>query len=131
MIAWGIIWIILLAIITLLILQEVINGTIEIRFWIIILLIFALILVPICTIGRYNQSKQFYQNYTQFQSIVAQLEPDQEYGYLGEAMNYNNYLHNYKISIEKWGIFAPYYSGIKDLEPIQLQSYDMSKYIWG
>ena len=59
MIAWGIIWVILLAIITLLILQEIINGTIEIRFWIIVLLIFALILVPICTIGRYNQSKQY------------------------------------------------------------------------
>jgi hypothetical protein len=45
-------------------------------------------------------------------------------------MNYNYYLYQYQTKIHRLGIFAPYYRGIWDLEPIQLHNFDMNNYRW-
>ena len=59
MIAWSIIWSLMVLSTILLIAMEIVNGTIEIRFWICVLLIFAIIMIPIFVLGAYTQSKNF------------------------------------------------------------------------
>ena len=130
MIAWGILWVILLFTTLLFVAMEIVNGSIEIRFWLCFFFIFALILIPIFTIGAYTQSKDFAYQYENFQSKVAEMTESQEYTYFGNALNYNTQLQKYKQNIHRFGIFAPYYRKIKYLEPIQFKSYDMTKYTW-
>ena len=128
MIAWGILWTILLFTTLLLIAMEIVNGSIAIRFWLCVFFIFILILIPIFTIGAYIQSKDFVYQYENFQTKVATMTESQEYVYFGNALNYNIKLQRYKQNIHKFGIFAPYDKKIKYLEPIQFKSYDMIRY---
>ena len=115
MVFWIIIWILLLLTTILLIAQELINGGNVIRFSIIILLFFALILIAILTIGAYQRSYYFYQEFVAFQNEVNTLQPGQMYVALDRAAWLNTQLTQYQ---EKISIFAPYYRHIRDLTPI-------------
>lgn len=130
MITWGIIWGITLLALIVLIPMEIINGSIEVRFWVCVALILFLIITPIFTFSAYNNSKHFYEAYTTLEKRVSNLSKSQEYMVLGEVMNYNYYLYQYQTKIHRFGIFAPYYRGIWDLEPIQLNNFDMNNYRW-
>ena len=130
MIAWSIIWSLMVLSTILLIAMEIVNGTIEIRFWICVLLIFAIIMIPIFVLGAYTQSKNFVYKYEDFLDKVATMNDSQEYMYLGNAIDYNYHLAVYQYRIKQLGIFAPYCREIWQLKPIELRNFDMSKYIW-
>lgn len=132
MIIWSIIWSIMLISLILLVLMEIINGTIELRFWICLILVFALILIPIFTLGAYNQSKLFVNKYASFAEKVSTMSDSQEYMYIGNAIDYNYQLSIYQKKIHQLGIFAPYCKEIKEMKPIQMRNFDLSNYIlWG
>lgn len=130
MITWGIIWGISLLALIVLIPMEIINGSIEARFWVCVAIIFLLIIIPIFTFSAYDNSKYFYKEYITLEKKVLNLSESQEYMVLGEVMNYNYYLYQYQTKIHRLGILAPYYRGIWDLEPIQLHNFDMNHYRW-
>lgn len=132
MIAWAIIWILLACLTMLFAAIELINGSLEWRFWLCVIFVLILIIIPAFTIQEYQLSLIFYDNYTTFYNRVSNqnLTPDQEYMILGEAMNYNHYLYIYQLKFKTWGIFAPTYTKIKDLKPVELNNFDMNKYKW-
>lgn len=130
MITWIILWIILLCIFGLLVAMEIVNGSIEKRFWVCCILLFILIMIPVFTLGAYKQSVEFYQEYASFAERAQYLTDDQEYTELGRAVNYNYKLEYYQTRIKILGIFAPYYHGIWNLEPIHLKNFDMDHYRW-
>lgn len=115
MVFWIIIWVLLLLTTALLIAQEIINGSNVIRFNIIILLFFALILIAIFTIGAYQRSYYFYQEFVAFQQEIDNLQPGQMYVALDRAAYLNYQLTQYQ---EKISIFTPYYRYIRNLAPI-------------
>ena len=129
MLGWAIIWGFLFLLTALLTAMELINGSIELRFWVCVLLIMILIALPIFTIGNFNRSVQFYNAYVMFQNrINSNLTKDQEYMVLDRAINYNYQLYLYQEKLHKWGIFSTVYRGFKDLKPIELSSFDMENY---
>lgn len=130
MIAWGIIWLIIALIAGLLIAMELINGSIEKRFWICIFLIFLLVMIPYFTIQEYVRSIDFYKDYIDFYEQInsQELTENQEYMILGKAINYNYWLYLHQNRFHKMGIFAPTYMKIKDLPMIQLKHFDMNNY---
>ena len=130
MIAWSIIWSLMVLSTILLIAMEVVNGTIEIRFWICVLLIFAIIMIPIFVLGAYIQSKNFVYKYEDFLNKVETMSDSQEYMYLGNAIDYNYHLAVYQHRIKYLGIFAPYSKEIRKLEPIKLRNFNMDNYAW-
>ena len=130
MIAWGIIWGCGFLIEILLILMEIINGSISIRFWVCIFLLLILIFISIFTIGAYRQSCIFVYQYADFAEKVKTMSDDQEYHYLGNAINYNRILAIYQHRIKCLGIFAPYSKEIRKLEPIKLRNFNMDNYAW-
>ena len=130
MIAWCIIWLIIALIAGLLIAMELINGSIEKRFWICIFLIFLLVMIPYFTIQEYVRSIDFYKDYIDFYEQInsQELTENQEYMILGKAINYNYWLYLHQNRFHKMGIFAPTYIKIKDLSAIQLKYFDMDNY---
>ena len=130
MIAWSIIWGLMVLFAIILIAMELINGTIEIRFWICVFLVIAIIIIPIFVLGDYTQSKNFVYKYEDFIEKVATMNDSEEYMYLGNAIDYNYHLAVYQHRIKQLGIFAPYYKEIWHLKPIELRNFDMSKFIW-
>lgn len=130
MVAWIILWVIIGLVLLVIVPMEIINGSLEWRFWICVALIFFLICSPIFVCQAYENSKQFYESYVALENRVKNLNENQEYMVLGEAINYNYYLYQYQNKIHNWGILAPYYSGINTLKPIQLKTFDMNSYRW-
>lgn len=130
MIFWISLWIIIGACLLIIIPMEIINGSLEWRFWICVILILFLIISPIFVCQAHENSKHFYESYVALENRVQNLSENQEYMVLGEAMNYNYYLYQYQTKIHNWGIFSPYYRDIKTLKPIQLKTFDMSNYRW-
>ena len=130
MIAWSIIWGLMVLFTIILIAMELINGTIEIRFWICVFLVIAIIIIPIFVLGDYTQSKNFVYKYEDFIEKVATMNDSEEYMYLGNAIDYNYHLAVYQHRIKQLGIFAPYCKEIWHLKPIELRNFDMSKFIW-
>lgn len=132
MIAWAIVWLLLACLTALFAAMELINGSLEWRFWFCVIFVLILIMIPAFTIQEYRQSLIFYDNYTAFYDRVSNqdLTPDQEYMILGEAMNYNHYLYIYQSRFKTWGVFAPTYVKIKDLKPVELNNFDMNNYKW-
>lgn len=130
MIAWGIVWFLIALVVGLLMAMELINGSIEKRFWICVLLILVLIIIPCFTIQEYIQSIDFYKDYIAFYEKInsQELTESQEYTLLGQAINYNYWLHLHQSRFHKWGVFAPTYMKIKELPTIQLKYFDMDKY---
>ena len=130
MIAWGILWFLALCSIIILGAMEIVNGSIEKRFWICVILAMFIIIVPCFTIQEFKQSINFYNDYCQFYNKVTsqELTENQQYSILGKVMNYNHWLFIYQNKFHRWGIFAPTYRKIKDLQPIQLDNFDMTKY---
>ena len=130
MIAWCIIWLIIALIAGLLIAMELINGSIEKRFWICIFLIFLLVMIPYFTIQEYVRSIDFYKDYIDFYEKInsQELTENQEYMILGKAINYNYSLYLHQNRFHKMGIFAPTYTKIKELPAIQLKYFDMNNY---
>ena len=132
MIAWAIIWFLIVCLTALFIAMEAINGSLPWRFWVCVLLIFVIIIIPVFTISDYRESIRFYDRYQTFYLRISEQEltSAQEYMILGEAVNYNHYLYLYQLKFQRWGIFAPTYHKIKDLQPIQLTNFDMNSYRW-
>ncbi len=132
MIAWAIIWLLLAALTALFAAMELINGSLEWRFWVCVIFILILVAIPAFTIIEHKQSIEFYNDYCAFcQKIYEKpLSPAQEYAILGDVINYNYSLHQYQEKIERWGIFAPQYYEIRYLQPIELYSFDTSLYRW-
>lgn len=128
MIAWSICWIILFFIFALNVAMEIFNGTKEIRFWFCVALFLILVLIPIFTIGAYKQSVSFYDEYIAFAERAQNFTDAQEYTEVGRAINYTRKLNFYKDGFNKYGIFAPYYEKIRNLNYIPFQNYDMSEY---
>ena len=130
MIAWSIVWLIIALIAGLLIAMELINGSIEKRFWICIFLIFLLVMIPYFTIQEYVRSIDFYKDYIDFYEQInsQELTENQEYMILGKAINYNYWLYLHQNRFHKMGIFAPTYMKIKELPAIQLKYFDMNNY---
>lgn len=130
MINWIIIWIVLFLILVLLVLMEVINGSIEARFWVCIIILFILAISPILVIGEYNKSIEFYNEYTSLARNTTNLTQGQESMVFGKVLNYNYYLYQYQNKINHFGIFSPYTKDIQQLEPIKLNYFDIDKYKW-
>ena len=93
MIVWSIIWILMILCTALLIAMEVVNGSIEIRFWVCVFLVFIICLIPIFVFGAYNQSKEFVTKYEKFVEKVPTMNDNEEYMYLGNAIDYNYHLY--------------------------------------
>lgn len=110
--------------------MEVVNGSIESRFWICFVLIIFLIFIPIFTLGAYNNSKDFVYRYEGFAEKVQTFDESKEYLYIGTAIDYNYHLYIYQSRTKKLGIFAPYCRDIYKLKPIQLKNFDMTSYAW-
>ena len=112
--------------------MELINGSIELRFWIIILLIFILVIIPVFCGSAIHNAKLFQQEFERVQAKAAACTTQgQEYSIIGEVMNYNYYLHMYQEKTNKWGIFAPYNYIIRGMKPITLNFFDTSLWnIW-
>ena len=110
--------------------MELINGSIEKRFWICVFLIFLLVMIPYFTIQEYVRSIDFYKDYIDFYETInsQELTENQEYMILGKAINYNYWLYLHQNRFHKIGIFAPTYMKIKDLPAIQLKYFDMNNY---
>lgn len=68
--------------------MEFINGSLGWRFIVIVLLMFAIILIPVATISEYREAKIFYESFKYTEAKAAKCETfGQEYTLLGEAMN--------------------------------------------
>lgn len=126
MILWSIIEIFLILISGFLISMELINGSIEIRFWIVFILVVAIILIPIFTIGAYIQSIKFYKEFTHLNYVIENIDPYYEMYYYGSVLNYNERLYQYRDKIQKLKIFSPYTKKIQNLEPIQMKNFDVN-----
>lgn len=108
--------------------MELINGSLGWRVIVIALLMFAIIFIPVATIIEYHEAKIFYDSFKCTEAKAAKCETfGQEYTLLGEAMNQNYYLHLYQNKLQRLGIFAPY-QFLKELQPIRMNYFDMSKY---
>lgn len=130
MIAWGILWIILLFITILLFAMESINGSLEWRFWLCIILGLIIIMIPAFGIQELNRTINFYNEYTLLYDEInsKNLSMEQEYSILGQVINYNHTLYMYQSKFDKFGIFAPVYWKVKNLSSIQLTYFDVNKY---
>lgn len=126
MILWSIIEILLILITGFLIAMELINGSVGIRFWIVFILVVAIILIPIFTIGAYVQSLNFYKDFIHLDYIIANIDPYYEIYYYGKVLNHNERLYQYRDKMEKLKIFSPYTRKIKKLEPIQMKNFDVN-----
>ena len=95
MIAWAIVWFLIVCLTALFIAMEAINGSLPWRFWVCVLLIFVIIMIPVFTISDYRESIRFYDKYQTFYLRISEQEltSAQEYMILGEAVNYNHYLY--------------------------------------
>lgn len=91
MIAISIIWFIIFIITIILVLMEVINGSIEWRFWLCVFLMFLIIVIPAFTIPNYITSVDFYKEYSNFQETInsQELTFGQEYAIYGTVLKYN------------------------------------------
>jgi len=128
MIFWITVWCLLLVTAIILSLQEKINGSIECRFWIIIILCFALIIIPIFMGGAYYKTLMFCKKFELIQSVAAKLTTyDQEYAYFGTVLEFNRQLGYYQSHLRP---FIPYYKDIWTLKPIQLKYFNMTLYNW-
>ena len=130
MVFWAIIWFIMLITVIIFTLQENINGTIELRFWVTVVLVICLIAIPVLTISVYNQSKVFCENYTKFYNSTKNLTEAQEYSIIGKVMNYNYDLYLRQSSARRWGILSPVSPELKKLTPIELKYFNMSECRW-
>ena len=127
---WIIIWCICGIFIALLSAMEVINGSIELRFWIIVFLIIFLFFSFVLVVSTYQNSLSFYEEYSMFKASVQNLTPGQEYMIFGKCLNYNYYLWQYQQKVKAWGILSPYTRKIAELTPITLNSYDLEASAW-
>ena len=131
MITWIIIWIIILLSFCLLAAMEIVNGTINSRFWVCVALLMLIIIIPIFVISSYRESCIFYNDFIDFNNkMVKSDDYSLEYKELGRAINYNYALYTYQNKFHKMGIFAPYTRNIKTLKPLQFKYFDISKYVW-
>lgn len=131
MIFWITVWVLTSIVITLLFLMEMINGSLEWRFWLITILILFLVISMVFAIGAYQQSIQFCAEFNQVKNIANQLTTEnQELTYLSQVINYNHYLQLYQAKAKQLGIFSPYCRELLKLEDIQLKYYDISIYTW-
>ena len=76
----------------------------------------------------YINSYIFYERYVAFQNAIKDLKPSQEYACLDDAIAYRRELIKYQQKFEEYGIFAPYYSPLKDIKPIELVNYQLENY---
>ena len=131
MIFWITVWILTSIAVILLFLMEMINGSLEWRFWLITILIIFLVMSMVFVIGAYRQSIQFCTKFNQVKNTANQLTTqNQELTYLSQVINYNHYLQLYQAKAKRLGIFSPYCRELLKLEDIQLKYYDTSIYTW-
>ena len=128
MIFWIFIYVLVLATTALLIAQELINGTNVVRFNIIILLFFVIILMPLFVGGEYYKSLTLYNDYKNLEAQIDTILPEQEYYFLQDAILVNYKLTQYQEKMAKLGIIAPYKRQLKRLPLIQLRSFDLEQY---
>lgn len=132
MIFWGFTWFFIIIIISVGFLQEYINGTNNVRFWVCLFLLFFLIISMIFVMGSYIQSKQFYKQFINYKNKIDEKAPlslNQEISILGLVIKYNNILHSYQREIKTWRHLAPVYKPLKNLSLIQLENFDTANYL--
>ena len=124
MVFWIIIWSVVVIITILMTLQEFVNGSFEWRTMLIFFLIMGLILSGIFVFDNYTASKDFCERFKVVKTYVEGLDNmDDETMCLALTFNMNRELYEYQKRMDKFGIFAPYYSEMWKLTPIHLKYY--------
>ena len=122
-----IIWCGMMVIITLLIITDTVNRTSK-HVGLIVVLTLICICAGVFIIIPFFTSYRFYNEYVFFQQAISSLTPSQEYICLDDAIVYRRQLIIYQTRMEQYGNFAPYYSKLKDLYPIELINYNLENF---
>lgn len=125
MLTWIILWVILFFLTVILVAMELVNGSLEWRFFLIIGLCFALILTPIFVIGTYQKSVKFVNEYEMIENYVANCETKvDEYSILDTVIKYNSYLALYQNKYKTCRFIIPYTTKLWKLKPIELKYFE-------